>query len=602
MKCNNCGAELTEGTKFCGSCGTAVQIPVEQPIAEPEQIDSPVTETTEVKDRTKKVSPLAVIGAKIKPLTEKAKPIVEKCKPFVLKNKLWFAGGACLLVLLITALIIISACTSGNGFTAVEHNIQAFVNSENEVMIRYDNSKIIKTGIESTTIRSARSSIDGSVYVFMTTDNQLVVVKNKKVAVVAEDVAEYALSINGNGIAYVTKDEEENCELFLYNVSKKKSTRVISEYIENDKVSTTYDISPDGKSVAYYKYNEDDDTFTLMYFNGSKHTKITSGEVSLVGLSNKGKYIYAYTTDEENNNTLYCYNSDGDKQKLGNCSGNAFAFNEDHTQILFYEGTFSLMDSIKVKTYISTKGKEPVRISSNYATPLVPNSSSISIARYTDYFGDISEYFDDYNEYMTLLSYFSTRTIPCKDLFNKVYLCDKDGQTNAWLIKKNVDKSSKLVSDISSDAVLDESAEYLYYTDKDDTLMVLKISHGDNASDKAKQIAEDVDAFVVTSDRSRVYFTSDNSLYSCNGKNGKSKKTVASEGVSNRLVLNAKDVCFYNVEGDVYATNNGKKGKMVVAEAEMWTVSPNGIVCIYTEDALFVSKTNKKPTKIYETN
>ena len=41
MKCNNCGAELAEGVKFCGSCGTAVQAPVEQPVAEPKPTETP---------------------------------------------------------------------------------------------------------------------------------------------------------------------------------------------------------------------------------------------------------------------------------------------------------------------------------------------------------------------------------------------------------------------------------------------------------------------------------------------------------------------------------------------------------------------------------
>ena len=29
MKCTNCGAELEQGTMFCGSCGTPVQAPVQ---------------------------------------------------------------------------------------------------------------------------------------------------------------------------------------------------------------------------------------------------------------------------------------------------------------------------------------------------------------------------------------------------------------------------------------------------------------------------------------------------------------------------------------------------------------------------------------------
>ena len=608
MKCNNCGTELAEGAKFCGFCGAAMQVPVEQPYAEPEYIETPATETSEVTEMPKKASPLAVIGAKIKPLTEKAMPIVEKCKPFVLKNKLWFAGGACLLVLLITALIIVSACTSGNGFTPVKHSINVLLNSDKEVVILYDNKAAISTGIEVERINKddedeyvyiddTQSSIDGSICAFLTSDHKLGVVNGKKATVIAEDVVDFTVSVNGKGIAYVSYDaEEETAELYLYNVSKKKSVSIQSDYAySTEKWNPNYAVSPDGKSVAYYKFDEDDSSYTLMYFNGSKSSKVTSNEVELIGLSNKGKYIYAVVTNEEGEHTLYSYNTKGDKQKIGDCSTSTFRFNEDHTQVLYYDGS---------KTMISTKAKEPVKISSNYATILLPKSSGYHYIRITT----ISNSTFEYQSPIVSIRTSDVYTIPCDTLYNKVYACEKDGQTSAWLIKKNTDKSVRLVNNIGN-YTLDESCEYLYYTDKDSNLMMLKVSQGERASDKAKQIAEDVDTYVVTSDRSKVYFTSDDALYSCNGKNGKSKKTVAAENVHDYIVLNANDVCFYIMEGDAYATNNGKKGKMVVADVDSVAygnyvdyeleVTANGIVYIEADGSIYASKTNKKPTKIY---
>ena len=596
MKCNNCGTELAEGAKFCGFCGAAMQVPVEQPYAEPEYIETPATVTSEVTEMPKKASPLAVIGAKIKPLTEKAMPIVEKCKPFVLKNKLWFAGGACLLVLLITALIIVSACTSGNGFTPVKHAINVYA-TEDGVMFSYDNKKMIKTNIEAKKISSSMCSLDGNICAFLTSDHKLGVVNGKKATVIAEDVVDFTVSVNGKGIAYVSYDaEEETAELYLYNVSKKKSVSIQSDYAySTEKWNPNYAVSPDGKSVAYYKFDEDDSSYTLMYFNGSKSSKVTSNEVELIGLSNKGKYIYAVATDEEGEHTLYSYNTKGDKQKIGDCSTSTFRFNEDHTQVLYYDGS---------KTMISTKAKEPVKISSNYATILLPKSSGYHYSIITTKSISTFEYQSPNVSIRTSYVY----TIPCDTLYNKVYTCEKDGQTSAWLIKKNTDKSVRLVNNIGS-YTLDESCEYLYYTDKDSNLMMLKVSQGERASDKAKQIAEDVDTYVVTSDRSKVYFTSDDALYSCNGKNGKSKKTVAAENVYRRIALNANDVCFYIMEGDAYATSNGKKGKMVLADVDhseygetvyySISVSTNGIVYIQAEDSIYASKTNKKPTKIY---
>lgn len=575
MKCLNCGAELPEGAKFCGSCGASA-MPPQEPVAEEQMnpAETPVwnEETVaeaaapaEEKAPSKVKLAMAAVAAKVKPVLA---PVVEKCKPFVQKNKLYLTGAACLVLMLVMVLIVVSIFTAGNGYTPFEHAISAFVSNDGEVLLRYDNKKIIKTGIEAESIGDTQVSIDGNVYAFLTSEDQLVVAKGKKVTVVSDDVTEFKLSVTGKGIGYVTENEDGEATLKLHKVGSKKSTTVLEDFNY-----ASYAMSPDGKSMAYFKYDSENGESDLMFFNGSKHTKITSSKVVLVGLANKGKYIYAVGTNDENDTILYSYNTKGDKQKLGDCMSTAFCFNEDHTQVLFFDGNMSLSEGVEYKTYIATKGKEAKKVSSSLATPMVPQGSEI----FTQ--GVVA-------------------TIPTDTLFNKVYSCFKDGQYNAWVIKKNVDKSSKLASNID-DAVLDASAEYLYYTDKDNDLKMLKISHGDRASDKAKLIAEDVESFVVTSDRKRVYFVSEDSLYSVKGKSGKGKRTIASEDVARTLVLNQDDICYYYVDGDVHACSNGKKGKLVVADAEKLYAYANGVVYVETDDAMYATKTAKKPAKIY---
>ena len=184
-------------------------------------------------------------------------------------------------------------------------------------------------------------------------------------------------------------------------------------------------------------------------------------------------------------------------------------------------------------------------------------------------------------------------TEPTDNLFNKVYSCGG----NLWYIRKNTDKSNKLANDASS-ATLSEDAKYVYYINKGE-LKVLKVSHGDSASDKAKVLAEDISNYVVTSDRKKVYYVSDGSLYAVNGKTGKGKKTVANDGVSSDLAINAKDVVYYYMEGDVYASKNGGKGKKVVSDASYLENSENGIVYVYTDDTIYATKGAKKPSKIF---
>ncbi len=572
MKCTNCGMELAEDAKFCDACGTgiAAEETVVSENAAPEvetPCDTPVAETAETSEPIKEKAPskiglaLAAFGAKMKAL---AQPVVDKCKPFVQKNKLWIAGGACLAILLITVLIIVSACNDGNGFTPFERAISAFVDDD-EVMLQYENKKVIKTGIEAKSIEDEQVSIDGNVAAFLTSEKQLIVVQGKKAKVVADNVTEFILSVNGKGIGFVTRNEDGESTLKLLKVGKKNAKVVCKDF--ND---STFALSPDGKSMAYFRQN--DDKTELMYFSGSKSKRITSSEVRLVGLANKGKYIYVTAKNDDGDTTLFSYNARGNKRKIGSCVSLAFGFNEDHTQILFFDGSIGL-SGFDGKTYVSKKGKEAVRISSGMATPLLPSGSIMHTSG-------------------------SSATFPTEDLFNKVYEVQKDGQQNIWLLKKNMDKSQKLVGNAYG-AMLDESGKYVYFLNKDQDLKMLKVSHGDRAADKAKLIAEEVENFVVTSNRKKVYFISDDALCSVNGKTGKGKKTIASEGVGNDLLLNQKDICYYTVEGDVYACSNGRRGKMVVAEYDDMYSSPNGIVYVETEDAIFATKTAKKPAKIF---
>lgn len=563
MKCTNCGAEIAEGAKFCGACGTAAPVAEVSDIPEVETVAEVAAEATETPVETAPKKEKTDALAKVK--TAMA-PIAEKCKTFVQKNKMWITCGACLAILLVTVLLIVSACNTGNGFAPYERAITAMVD-DGTVMIQFDNKKVTKTKIEAESIRGRQYSLDGNVLAFLTSDDSLVVVKGKKATVVAEDVTEFLLSVTGEGIAFVTENDDGEACLKLLKVGKKKAKTAMEGY------PSDFELSPDGKSMIYLKHDEEEGKSELFYFTGSKSKKITSSEVKLVGLSNKGKQIYVVGKNDDGENVLYSYNTRGNKKKVGNCSTAAFAFNEDHTQILFFDGTLSWSEGMEAKTYISKKGKEAVKISSSYAVPLYPNSSEV---------------FD--NDHAA--------TFPAEDLYNKVYSCYKDGQTNLWLIKKNVDNSKKLVSNVSG-AVLDESAKYVYYGDKDRDLKVLKISHGDRAGDKAKLIAEDVENFVVTSNRSKVYFISDDALYSVNGKTGKGKKTIASENVGYTLVLNQKDICYYYVDSDVYACSNGRRGKVVVADAEDLSASPNGIVYVETEDATYATKTAKKLKKIF---
>ena len=571
MLCKNCGAEVVETAKFCPACGTAMQAEPEQPIVIAEEVaEAPVQEpvapaeepaapaqASEEPVKEKKTCP-------IKPLLEKAKPLAEKVKPLVQKYKLPLIGAACVLLLVLAIGIIASVCGSGNGYIATENTIIATVDDDYVVILW--NNKMIKTKIEADYVADQVNNLTSTIAAFRTSEDELYVVKNKKVTKVAEDVAYFQLSTDGNGIGYVVYDEDDECTLKLYSVSKKKSVTVMKDC---DLYSLNYygfELAPDGKSMAYYQFDSEEYEATLMFFNGSKSIKITSSEVELLGLSNNGKYIYAIA-DHEGEDVLYTYNKKGDRDKIGVCTSSGIYFNEDHTQVLY------LNDG---KTYLSINGKSGTKFSSSQAKLVLSNDSNSVTCN-------------------------NAVTYPVKDLYGYVYAVYSDGQYNLWTLEKNNDKSEKLVSGVKN-WTMDAKCDYIYYT-RGSTLFVLKISHGERASDRSVYLADDVSKFVVTSDRKKVYFISDGGLYSCNGTNGNAKRTISSDDVeSYYLYINAKDVVYYIKDEDCYACSNGRKGTKILTNVEGLMGYNNTIVYAATEDTLYVTVGSKRMAKLYDNN
>ena len=548
MICSKCGAENAEEVKFCASCGNEMAMnpeeSVEEIVATEENVETAAPET--------EAAPKKDVLAPVKPLLEKVKPFLEKYKLFVI-------GAAGLIALILCISILASIFGGGNGYDPYKHNISVEID-DGEVVIIYDAKKAKATDLEASYIDEHQASLDGSVVAILTDAGELAVVKGTKLTRVAEEVVSFVLSVDGTGLGYVTENDDAYT-LTLYNVKNKKA-KTVTEWLSDNNIQ----IAPNGDSIAYFEQKEDAEEASLMFFKGSKSTKITSTEVALLGIANNGKYIYAIAENDEGDEILYSYNTKGDRDKIGACNTPYVCFNEDHTQILY----FNREDGYK--SYISTKGKEGNKIASSMAVPLTPNSC------------------EPY-------SYGRASTIPTDNLYNKVYVCSTESGNNIWYIRKNTDKSVKLVNGVSN-AVLSEDGDKVYYVD-DNELKVLKISKGDNASDKAKLLAEDVDNFVITSDGKKVYYTSDNSLYCVNAKNGKGKKTIANDDVKSRLYINGKDVVYYIMEGDLYASKNGSKGKKVLSDVDSVNATANGIVYVSTDDAYYATKGAKKPSKIW---
>lgn len=555
MLCTKCGAEMEDGAKVCPSCGQSVE---ENSDSTPVQETAPATESVaEKKDAEGKIvnkakSMWATLVEKVKPTLKKADSKVGE----VLGNKknYAYAGVLVLLGLIITVAVISAIIPDGNGFLAT-NEIQMDYNSDDEIYL-FSEGKAIKIKTDAEGVSDFETSIDGKVIVF-DYDGSLYQLKGKKAKAFAEDVKNYTLSLYGDSVVYTVVDGLETT--YYYAKVGGKSVEIFKNEIDitDGAILGSYVISPDGKSVAY-TVTEGLET-DLYFFNGKKSEKVSGCDGKVIGMSNGGKYIYATVIDEELSVKLFVYNKNGKREKIDSCSSR-FALNLDGTEIMFFDDD---------KSYISVKGKEAKKVANAEVSLILP--------RYTAAYSASS----------------SAVIYPIDSLYGHVY---SSGST-AYFVAKKESKNIKLVNADSSKFTLDDSAEFLYYMD-DETLMCLEIAKGENAKGKAKEIAEDVESYVVTSDRKYLYYVSDAELFVVNGKKGGKAKTIENDDVARQLVISNDDYVYYYCDDALCVTKGKSKGKALMEDAECASLS--GYIYIADEDTMYSARGKSKPKKILE--
>ena len=534
-----------------------------------------------------------------KPEVEKtegnAEGATEKKCCSLLKNKTALIGIAAAAALVLLLVIVISAiANSGNGFIERECAYQITQNEDGDLVV-LNGDKLLKDKIDVENAAivswSASESIDGKVVAVLVQDmdgadatSTLYVITKNKIKEVAKDVSYYTLSVNGDVIVYTEVDEEnEKTTLVSYTVKNGKSKDIVKS--DEESSVAEYILSPDGKTVVYTVGKSDDEgdgdmTYTTYLFSGKKSEKIISSEIDLVAVANKAKYIYALAEEEKEDgtvNNLYVYNKKGEKEtKLGKVAIGYVQFNADCTQAIYY----TTNDKGDVYSYLSINGKEGVKLAK---AALVLTTGGVDTTSF--------------------LRKGNAVVYPVEDLYDHVYTGSNSKiGTDAYLVKKGEDKTVKLVSGIMDTYILDKSAEYLYYQEIDDSdgaLKVIKIAKGENAKDKAKTIAEDVDRYVVTSDRKSVYYVDGDALYKVNGKKGGKTKTIASdEVVADSLIISDKDVVYYTDADDTLYLTTGGKGKKVMDDcADIGVVNGEVFVENTDNEISYINKT-KKPKKL----
>lgn len=412
----------------------------------------------------------------------------------------------------------------------------------------FSNDTLLRNTADGDYAAYEQSSLDGTVMAFTTDKNTLYVADGKKLTKVDDNVYQFdfELSVSGSGLVYVTTEDDETQRLHYYNVGSGKQ-------IELDEGADHYDaaIAPNGQTLAYIA--REDSTFSLVFFDGEHSRKLASTETSLFGISDDGSCIYT-----ANGYDVYCYDSEGNRQKVGTLDEDTdIKFNADHTQLMF---------NCDGKTYISDKGQECDKISNDNLYLIVPPNSNVC-------------------------RHYNFTTYPVKDLYDHVYLSN---DSEVWLISRDSDESIKLISK-ASNVKLDASAEYLYYIYDSEELRCAKISDGDRASQTCKVIVDDyVFDYVVTSDGNLVYYLDGDTLYSVNGETGGTRTRIADDVDSGYLAISSEDVVCYISEGDAYVYMEGKTPSRVRRDTVYLVSSPNGYIYAKADDGSYYLPVQEK--------
>ncbi|MBQ3216019.1 MAG: PD40 domain-containing protein [Oscillospiraceae bacterium] len=579
MNCPVCGASNAPDSKFCCGCGntlpaqSAAPVPPTVPV-NPTGYGAPVQQVspTGYGAPVQQVPPTGYgqpvpptgYGAPPKPpkapkekvnidFTEVKDRLVDTVKPVgtvakgVWSNKKARIGIIAGALLLITLSILCAIFFGGNGYIEAEESIRMLRTGNNEYSIVVGNKVLDDTVSDYDYLTR---TMNGKVAAF-TNDGELYVVKDSKLKDIADDVVDYELSVNGEYIAYSTKDDA----LYVAKTGDGKSEKICDDTEGNN---YGFRISPDGKSIAYREGE------AVKLYRDKKSTEITDNKyASVYGLSNSGNQIYV-SIYQDDHHVLYSYNNKGDKTKLGEIDELA-GFNDSFSQVLFYNDG---------KTYIAKDGKEANKIHSS-ELELVPTEKC-------DAHGD---------------------AYPVSNLYDHVYY---NGKNDVYLVKEK--DCIKLVSK-ASQLQLDGEAKYLYYIYDGREVRCIEIAKGEKASESAVTIVdESVAGYVVTSDRKYVYYLDGSylnlgniTLKCVDGKKGGKSTTIDDDINANvGFAISNQNRIYYVMDGDLYVVSNGKTGKKILSDIKSLSNTTHGDVYASDGDAWYGSTGDEKLKELVE--
>lgn len=384
---------------------------------------------------------------------------------------------------------------------------------------------------------------------------------------VANNVDNFIFSASGNKIIYLTdyEDQDRTGDLYVYDVTSKKSTKII------DDAYREFAISPDGGSIAYATdvsvelYGGETGLTGYVQIEGKEAEALGENKIAFA-LSNSGKYIYYLerTYSDVDGNNLYVRNEESDNEivRNGNNISN-FCLNRDCSEILFRSDHIG---------YICINGAEKVKIADEFYSfrMIMPDeiqrsysitSEIINVSTFSDQL-----YYSSYNiddaKLVYLKNDLSTEQVLTCELDN--FTMSSDGKAiyhNAYINDSWCIEYYNNYRDYTSDAdiIWSDKAIWSYLVMPDQSAVYFVDEIGDlwvaSGSSEPKKMDTDVDnhSLTVSSDGKGIYyFTGD--YYSINGQRPEQTlKYVANEKGAVPYMI-AEKVNFFEVTdyGTVY--------------------------------------------------
>ena len=479
--------------------------PVAPPVAEPAPAAPPVTEPAPAP--TPQEAPKTTPQAGPAPAAKEEKK--GKSKLFIIIG----AAAAAVVLIAVVAIFMLGKLSQSGGKIA-DYFDTWYDDNNDQTYITYK-GKSFSSWFEGNAYVCGTNA-DNTVALFMCGDDLYVGDSKYNLKRVHEDVQYYAISYNGDVIAFVDDDDD----LYTYNT---KNGAIASVSSDN---TTAPVLSPSGKTILYV--SEDDGDDILYAYIGKKSFKIAR-DVSPMACSDNGKYIYYY---DSNKGAIYVSDKNNNTNKLGTgiSWGSNALFTKDMSKIMF-----STDDGV----YVCVNGGDKEEV----------YSKDVSLTPLSIYKGDAYEY-NFYGQGSSLVygatsfgnAYYITSDsdliyLDAKMQSNKIagnmydYDCDKEMKNFFYMNSDGTLYYTKLGSKLDAQKVADDIIDFavgkgttVYYINEDDALYMTK------GAGKGKKIADDVETMDVTHDNICLFtcnsYNNECELYQCTGT---AKKMITDE-------------------------------------------------------------------------